>query len=112
MLKDAILDFFQAIVVFIELLLHLFEVKVVLGIGVPRQIEHIIQIGILYRVIWSLGIDTFQFLEFLVKVLLHFFAPLHLAAALLQFLNIVSIGAQFLLNGADLLLQEVVTLLL
>ena len=48
MLQNAVLDFLQAVVVGVELLFNLLEIKIVFGIGVPWQVEHIVKIGILY----------------------------------------------------------------
>ena len=98
--------------VVVEFLLHFLEVEIVLGIGVPRQVKHIVKIGILHRVVGGLRIKALQFAQFLVKVFLNALAPLHLVAALLQLLDVIDIGTQFLLDGTNLLLQEMVTLLL
>ena len=98
--------------VVVEFLLDLLEVEVVLSVGIPGQVEHIVQISILHRVVGRLGIEALQFAQFLVKLLLHVLAPLHLQAALVQFVDVVNVGTQLLLDGADLLLQEVFTLLL
>ena len=98
--------------VLVELFFHLLQVKIFLSIGVPWQVEHVVKIGILHRVVRGLWVKAFQFAQFLFKLPLHALVPLHLAAALLQFLDVIDIGAQFLLDGANLLLQEMVALLL
>ena len=112
MFQNAVFDLFQAVMVGIELLLNLLEVKVILGIGVPGQVQHVVQIGILHRVVGGLGIEAFQLSEFFLKVLLDILVPLHFVGTFLEFVDIVDVGTQFLLNRAYLLLQEVVTLLL
>ena len=112
MLEDAVLDLLQAVVVIIEFLLYLFEIKVVFGIGVPRQVEHIVEVGVLYRVVGRLGVEAFQFAQLFFELFLYVLVPFHLVASLLQLLNVVDIGTQFFLDGTYLLLQEVVALLL
>ena len=112
MLQNAVFDLLQAVMVGIELLLDLLQVKVILGIGVPRQVQHIVEICILHRIVRGLGIESFQLPEFFLKVLLDILVPLHFVGAFLEFVDIVDVGTQFLLNRAYLLLQEVVTLLL
>ena len=57
-------------------------------------------------------IVAFEFLQFLFKLLLHILVPVLALGALIQLLDIVFAIAQFFLNGANLLLQEVLTLLL
>ena len=52
MLQNAVFHLLQPIVVMIELFLNFLEVKVVGGISVPRQVEHGVEIGILYRIVW------------------------------------------------------------
>ena len=112
MLQYAVLDFLQSVVVSIEFVFHFLQVEVVLGIGVPRQVEHIVQIGILHRIVRGLRIETFQFAQLFVKMLLNILAPLHLEALLVEFLDVVDISSQFFLNGTNLLLQKVLSLLL
>ena len=80
-LQDAVFDFLQAVMVVIEFLLHLFEVKVVLGISVPRQIEHVVEVGILHRVVGCLRVEAFQFAQFFLKLLFHVLVPFHLLAS-------------------------------
>ena len=50
MLYDAFLYLFQSVMVFLQLLLDLVNVKVVLGIYIPRQVEHCFQITVLNTV--------------------------------------------------------------
>ena len=70
MLDDALFDFFQAIVVFVQHRLGVEEIKIVGGSFFPWQVQHQVDIGGLLTVVRTLGVHTFQFQDFLVESLL------------------------------------------
>ena len=99
--------------VVVELLARLFEVEIVLRTVVPRQFEQQLQVGYLHRIFGYGGVEPFEFLQLLLEEFGHLLGPvllLGLFAHLVQF----SVGAvaQFVLDGAHLLLEVVVALLL
>ena len=99
--------------VVVELLARLFEVKIVLRTVVPRQFEQQLQVGYLHRIFGYGGVEPFEFLQLLLEEFGHLLGPvllLGLFAHLVQFG--VGAVAQFVLDGAHLLLEVVVALLL
>ena len=96
----------------VEFAFHHLQVEVVFGVSVPGQVEHVVEIGILNRVIGCLRVEAFEFAQFFIEMFLHVLVPLHFGAAFVQLLDVVHIGTKFLLDSAYLLLKEVVALLL
>ena len=111
-LENAVFHILQAVVVAVELCLHLLEVEVVGGILVPWQVEHGVEVGILCAVVGRLLVQALELLEFFVKVFLGVLVPLLLLGAALELGDVVIVSAQLFLDGAYLLLQEVLALLL
>ena len=113
-LDDAVFDIFKSVMVFIELVLNLFEVEIILGIYTPREIEESVEIGVLHRVVGRLRMNTLQFAHFLFESGSSGFVPIFLFGASAQFIKIlVGTGiSKFVLDSANLLLQEMLTLLL
>ena len=101
MLKYAVFYILQPIMIAVELGFNLLEVEVIVGVLIPRQVEHGVEVGILCRVVGRLRVQSLKLLEFLVKVLLCVFAPFLLLGAILELGNVVIVGAEFFLNGAD-----------
>ena len=114
MLNDAFFDLFESIMVFIENGSGLLEVYIVLAILIPGQVEDVVEIAILYRVIGGLGMESFQLTHLFFKDFSYIFTPEFLSATIAQLLHLLfyAIASQLLLDSAYLLLQEVLTLLL
>ena len=113
-LKNALLHFLHTIVVLVKNAFRTLQVKVVLGIFIPRQIDHRLQIVHLYTVIRALRIQRVQLVQFSLESLGDLVRPFLVPCLVDQFL-LVGCGvtvAQFLLDVLDLLVQEVFTLLL
>ena len=113
-LKNALLHFLHTIVVLVKNAFRTLQVKVVLGIFIPGQIDHRLQIVHLYTVIRALRIQRVQLVQLLLKGLGNIIRPLFGLGLFYQFL-LVGGGitvTQFLLDVLDLLVQEVFTLLL
>ena len=113
-LKNALLHFLHTIVVLVKNAFRTLQVKVVLGIFIPGQIDHRLQIVHLYTVIRALRIQCVQLVQLLLKGLGNIIRPLLGLGLFYQFL-LVGGGitvTQFLLDVLDLLVQEVFTLLL
>ena len=111
--QQPLLDLFEAEMVVVELLARLFEVEIVLRTVVPRQFEQQLQVGCLHRIFGYGGVEPFEFLQLLLEEFGHLLGPvllLGLFAHLVQFG--VGAVAQFVLDGAHLLLEVVVALLL
>ena len=70
-LDNSFLDLLQAIVVFIKHLLSMLEVKVVIRNDAPWQIEHELDVVVLYAVIRRRRIISLQFGHLLFKYLLN-----------------------------------------
>ena len=64
MLHDAVFHLVQAIVVGIKDALGAFQVEVILGIFLPRQVNEVLQIVQLDAVFRSLRMRALQFLQF------------------------------------------------
>ena len=97
----------------VEYALCTLQVKIVLGVLAPRQIDHCLQIVELNAVVGALWIEHVELVEFLAEHFLHVVAP---ELCLSLFFQLLALGrtltvAQFLLDVLNLLLQEVFTLL-
>ena len=113
MFEYAVLHVLKSVVVVIEFLFHLREIEAIACKHIPRQIENLVEIGVLHRVVGRLRVQSLKFGKFLLELLLHLLAPLHLFGATFKFIDVAEfVYAQFVLNGANLLLQEMVALLL
>ena len=114
MLHDAIFHLVQTIVVGIEDALGAFQVEVILGILLPRQVNEVLQIIQLDAVFRRLRMGSLQLLQFPIEDLSHFLRPFLLRRLLRQLLDILLVGttAQFLLNRTKLLVKVILTLLL
>ena len=112
-LQDAVLDLLQTEVVRVELLASALEVEVILGHLIPRQVDHQLQVGHLYRVLGNSRVEALHLCELLLEELGSSLTPLLLCRCIAQTFDVaIFILAQLLLNGAHLLLQVVVALLL
>ncbi len=91
-----------------------FQVEVVGGILVPRQIQQGIQVIQLRGILGRMLADAFQLGQFLIEHSCRFFVPFLLDGPVLHFLQVLFLHApaQFVLDGLDLLLQEILPLLL
>ena len=89
------------------------QIEVVARHVVPRQFEQQLQIGHLHRIFGHGRVEPLEFLHLLFERLAHLLGPVFLPGLLAQLLD-VGIGAvaQLVLDGAHLLLQVVVALLL
>ena len=114
MLHDTVFHLVQAIVVGIKNALGAFQVKVVLGVFLPRQVNEVLQIVQLDAVFRRLRMRALQLLQFPIEDLCHFLRPFLLRRLLRQLLDILLVGstAQFLLNGTQLLVKIILALLL
>ena len=111
-LEDSFLDFLHAVVVTVEHSFCVLDIEVVFGVFVPRNVEQGVEVVVLYAVVGSLRIETFQFVQFLDEDVVHLVRPFLGQPSGVEFLNIrVVTVAQFLLNVAHFLLQEIVALL-
>ena len=91
-----------------------FQVEVVAGIFVPRQVYQRLQIGKLYAVFGALWVEHIQLVQLLIKHFCCLLAPFALAGLFFQLFAFgrASRSAQLFLNVLNLLLQEVFALLL
>ena len=113
MFDNPVLYLLKAEMVFVEDFLCVFEVEVILRIFVPRQFDKIFEIVMLDTVVSDLRVHTLEFLQLLIKYCRHLLAPFFLGSLFCQILNILFVRspAEFLLNGAQLLVQEILSLL-
>ena len=114
MLDDAFFDFFETVVVLVELTLGVFEIEVVGRVFAPRQVGERFEVVVLYREVGRLRVETFQPAQLLVEDLLHLFAPFLLGGFLRELFDVLllTVASQFVLYGFYLLLQEMFPLLL
>ena len=114
MLKNTFFYFFQTIMIFIQGLLGILQIQIICRINPPRQTKHCLQIIQLHTIIRRLWMRTSQFSQFFQENRLYFLTPFHpirLISHFFYFLFLTT-ATQFVLNGLDLLLQEIFTLLL
>ena len=112
-LKDAVFDLFQAVVVAVKDALGLGDVEVVLGEGVPRQLQTGIQISADDRALLIAALHLGKAVHFLEQLLLTVGIQMQIgdpAAVLLGFGGGVVVLAQFLADHVHLLVQVVVAL--
>ena len=115
MLEDTLLDAVETIVLAVKDLLCPLEVKVILTEDTPRQLKDRAQILHLDREVGALRIEALSFAKLLLIDLSDGFAPELFLALLAKLFNLVigaGAGAELLLDGTHLLLEEVLTLLL
>ena len=90
------------------------EVEVVFRIFVPWQLQNSLEVTELHRVVGRLRVEPLQLLHLFLKGLGYSRAPLlhaSLFAELIDF-DLLGVATQLLLDGSDLLLQEILLLLL
>ena len=114
MLDDAVFHLVKAEMVGVEDALGAFQVEVVLGELAPRQVNEVLQVVELYAVFRCLRMGALQLLQFPFKDLGHFLRPFFLCGLLFQLLDVLLVGiaAQLFLDGAQLLVEIILTLLL
>ena len=112
--EDAVLHFFEAVVVLVELLGDGGEVEVVLGVLPPGQVQQRFEVGHLDGVLGQLGVHPLEAQQFPVKGLGDLLGPVLVLGAGLQAFDfgLVGVVAQFVLDGFHLLVEEVLPLLL
>ena len=111
--EDALLDFFQPVVVLIEDGLGMGQIQIVFGGGVPRQLSHQLQITASDLIIRCVGRHARQAFELPVDFFLDGFGQIGVFQLLADFRDvfIVAMLAQGLLDGLFLLPQHVLALL-
>ena len=104
----------QAVMVFIQRLLCISQVQIIRCINAPRQTHHSLQVVQLHTVIGRLRMHALQLIHFFQECTFYFFIPFYgfsFFAHFFQFL-LLTATTQFILNGFNLLLQEIFALLL
>ena len=111
--QDAFLHLVETEVVAVELFAGAGQVEIILRHVVPRQLQQQLQVGHLHRVFGHGGVQPLDLLQLLLEGLAHLLGPVLLLGRLAHLLDVgVGAVAQLVLNGAHLLLQVVVALLL
>ena len=112
-LQYALLHLLHAVVVLVQYALGALDVQVVLGVLVPGQGDHGLQVGELHAVLGALGIEHLQLVQLLHEGGVHLLGPLLGLGLLVEFLPLGAavVVAQLLLDVLQLLLQEVLALL-
>ena len=112
-LQYALLHFLHAVVVLVQYALGALDVQVVLGVLVPGQGDHGLQVGELHAVLGALGIEHLQLVQLLHEGGVHLLGPLLGLGLLVELLALGAavVVAQLLLDVLQLLLQEVLALL-
>ena len=114
--KDAVLDLVEAEVVLVQGGLGVLDVQVVLGELVPGQLAQQLEIGADDARLRRVAVGEGEAAELLVGLLLHVLGQMGLLEGLAQALGlacgILAAVAELLVDGLDLLAQEVVLLLL
>ena len=99
--------------VLVQHLLRVPEVKVVLAHVVPREVEHELQVVVLYAVLRSGRIVALELCKFLLECGSHAFRPVLRRGSLPQAVDFpVLVHAELLLDGAELVVQVILPLLL
>ena len=114
MFQNAFLHLLQTIMVFVQCLFCIDKAQIIRRINAPRQTKHRLQIVQLHAIVGRLGMGTFQLIHLFQERSLHLITPfdgLRLLTHLLYFL-LLTAATQLILNGFNLLLQEILTLLL
>ena len=98
----------------VQYLLRMLQIQIVLRTVVPRQVQHLMQVIRLHRIIGRLRIQAFHLVQLLVEQLPYILVPLLFCRAFLQLLELLvrRITAQLILDGLDLLVEEILPLLL
>ena len=111
--NNALFDFFEAVMVFVEYFASMGGVEVVLADFIPREVEQGFHIVEFYGVVGCLRGGAAEFLDAAVEGVLGCFGPLHFDGAVDEVLDVL-VGrraAQFVLNDAHLLVEVVFALL-
>ncbi len=115
LLQDAVLDLGQVVVVLIEHRTCVGQVEVVVGRGLPGQLQHQLQIRARHLVIGGRGRQTLQPPQLALGFLAHVVGEHGFRKALAQGLHVGLFRrgfAKLVLNGAHLLAEHVIALLL
>ena len=104
----------QAVMVFIQRLLCISQVQIIRCINAPRQTHHSLQVVQLHTVIGRLRMHALQLIHFFQECTFYFFIPFYGFSFFAHFFQLLLLAAttQFILNGFNLLLQEIFALLL
>ena len=113
-LDDTFFYLFESVVVSVQYLLGMLQIKIIFAVFVPRKIYECLHILGLNREIGALRMQPLQLSYFFFEGLGNFGRPFLLGCFGLQrfYLLLVDVSTQLLLNGLDLLLQEILSLLL
>ena len=111
---DALLDFFEAIVVLVEHSLGVIQVKIVLRHLVPRQVEQRLEVIGLHAVFAGLRVHPLELADLFVECFLCVVGPVFGGrfGALFEDLLFERVGPELVLDGLHLLMQEELALLL
>ena len=110
---DAVFHAVQAEMVFVQHLLRMLEVQVVVGQFAPGQVQHKLDVLELDAVVRRGGIELLQAGHFLVEDGAHFLGPLLFIGPAAHFLELLTfVHTQFFLDGAQLVVQVILALLL
>ena len=110
---DAVLDRFQAEVVVVQHLLCMMEVQVVLGHFSPGEVQHELDVAQLDAVVRGSGVEFLQARHLLVKDGTNLRRPFLLIGLLSEALEFAGlVHAQLFLDGAQLIVKEILPLLL
>ena len=114
-LEDALLDFFEVVVILVEHCARVLDVEVVFGRHAPRQADEPVEVGAHDGMLGRLGRDHLEALEFLVGDLARLGRHLRLFDLFFDFLDFGAARvavAQLFLNRLKLLAQVVLALIL
>ena len=112
-LHDAVLHLVQAVVVLVQHLLGVLEVQVVFRHLAPREVQHELDVVVLDAVVRGGGVVLLQARHLLVEDGPDFLGPFLLVRAGAEPVELLPfVHAQFLLDGAELVVQVVLALLL
>ncbi len=115
MFEDALLHIFQPEVIFIQHLPRFRDIERILGALAPRQLQHIIEISADYVVVWRARRQLRQTVQFARGFLQNFLWQIRLSQPFAKLIGLRLFAAlvpKLLLDGAHLLAQHVVALLL
>ncbi len=112
--EDALLDFFEAVVVFVEDAPRLVEVELVLGRFLPRQLKHVLKVSADDVVVGRRRRQPLHAAQLALGLFAHVVGEVGLLQALAQQLGLGALAAlvlaQLLLDRLHLLAQDVVAL--
>ena len=110
---DPVLHLVQPVVVLVEHLLGVLEVQVVLGDVTPGQVEHKLQVIVLYAVVRGRRVVALKLGQFLIENLLDLRGPDFLFSSLAQTVELLHVvHSELLLNGFELVVEVILPLLL